>query len=368
MSPGQTTTDVRDVLVGAEIGPEVGGDAAEPRLAQDRHCRPPRRRPSDPSAARSRCGRTPCADAGLGLVQRGELDPGPAAFTVQTLQQVPGDVLTAHLPVGGLQLGQALVGDWGAGVREDVESGDEVGVGGCQVGAGGLERVDEGSGVVQGEGRVELTERKTGGARKVSQSGDLAGYAAQVGGVVAGPGSHGAVGGPALAGGLDALFAGGSSRAGPVAQVAALGSLAAGDTQGAGEVGPAGACTAGRFDHSGFPPGELLTNLSQQQKGGQGLLRVIAPGGGRTKGFVLGGAQGVADDFQSVAAARNEAGLWASAVGEAGWSAIAMGTSPSVLSSFRRHRACHPLDDMLQRFSEAHWQVLPEPCGGVSRC
>lgn len=105
-------------------------------------------------------------------------------------------------------------------------------MGGGQVGAGGVEGVDEVGGVVVGEGRVELVERVAGGGGEVGEGGDLAGDAAQVGGVAAGPFGLGAVGGAAFAGGLDALFAGGSGGAGPVAQVAAFGGLAAGDAEG----------------------------------------------------------------------------------------------------------------------------------------
>ncbi len=45
---------------------------------------------------------------------------------------------------------------------EGVEPGSEVGVGGGQVGAGGGQGGDEVSGIVVGEGRVELAERAVG--------------------------------------------------------------------------------------------------------------------------------------------------------------------------------------------------------------
>jgi hypothetical protein len=90
----------------------------------------------------------------------------------------------------------------------------------------------------------------------------------------------------------DALFAGGSGGAGPASQIAAFGGLAAGDTEGVGEVGPAGSRAPGRFDQAGLPSGELLADLPQQQQGGQGLLRAGA--GGRGSGGLLpGGVQGV---------------------------------------------------------------------------
>ena len=158
------------------------------------------------------------------------------------------------------------------------------------MGAGRVQRGDEGCGIVVGEGLVELADGVVGGGGEIGEGGDLAGDAAQVGRVTAGPGGGGAVGGTAFAGGLDALFAGGSGRARAVAQVAAFGGLAAGDAEGVGEVGPAGSCVTGRFDQAGFPSGELLANLPQQQEGGQRLLRAGADVGG-AGGLVLGDAQ-----------------------------------------------------------------------------
>lgn len=92
-------------------------------------------------------------------------------------------------------------------------------MGSGQVRAGGVEGVDEVGGVVVGEGRVELVEQSAGGGGEVGEGGDLAGDAAQVGGVTAGPFGLGAVGGAAFAGGLDALFAGSSRGAGPASQM-----------------------------------------------------------------------------------------------------------------------------------------------------
>ncbi|GAA2076147.1 Tn3 family transposase [Actinomadura alba] len=177
----------------------------------------------------------------------------------------------------------------GSGRCEGVEPGGEVGVGGGQVRAGGGQGGDEVGGIVVGEGRVELADRAAGVGGKVRECGDLAGEAAQVGRVAAGPSGGAAVGGPGLTGGLDTLLAGGPGRAGTAAQVAAFGGLAAGDAEGVGEVGPAGARVAGRFDQAGLPSGELLAYLPQQRQGGQGLFRT---GGGGVWGLVLGFAQG----------------------------------------------------------------------------
>lgn len=106
-----------------------------------------------------------------------------------------------------------------------------------------------------------------------------------------------AVGGATFTGGLDALFSGGSCGAGAVAQVAAFSGLAAGDAERDRKIGPAGARVAGGFDQTGFPSGELLAHLPQQQKGRQGLLRagICASGvGGPLMGFV----HSVVDGFQ----------------------------------------------------------------------
>lgn len=100
--------------------------------------------------------------------------------------------------------------------------------------------------------------RGAGLGGEISEGGDLAGELAQVGGVGAGPGGEGAVGGAAVAGGLYALFAGGVGGSWAYAQVAPFCGLAAGDAQGVGEVGPAGACRACCLDESGFPPRELF--------------------------------------------------------------------------------------------------------------
>lgn len=45
----------------------------------------------------------------LGLIQRMELHTGAAALPVEALQEVPGDVVAAYLPVDGIQLGEALL-------------------------------------------------------------------------------------------------------------------------------------------------------------------------------------------------------------------------------------------------------------------
>ncbi len=65
--------------------------------------------------------------------------------------------------------------------------------------------------------------------------------------------------------GEPALLAGGPGSGAP-AQVAALGGLAAGDAEGRGEIGPAGARVAGGFDQAGLPSGELLADLPQQHQ------------------------------------------------------------------------------------------------------
>lgn len=72
-------------------------------------------------------------------------------------------------------------------------------MGGGQVRAGFVEGADELGRVVAGQGCVEPGERDTGRAGQVGEGGDLAGDAAQVGCVVAGPGGGGAFGGAAIA-------------------------------------------------------------------------------------------------------------------------------------------------------------------------
>jgi len=250
------------------------------------------------------------------------------------------------------------------GAREGVELGGEVGVGGCQVGAGGFERVEEIGRVVLGEGRMELAEWATGGGGQVGQSGDLAGDAAQVGGVAAGPGGGGALGGAMFAGGLDALFAGGSGGPGPTSQVAPFGGLAAGDAEGVGEVGPARSRVAGGFDQAGLPSGELLAYLPQEQEAGEGLFRAEAQVGG-VGGFQMGAAQGLVYGFKGRGGGeerRRALGVGAGRGRLVGWG---HGTSFN-----ERHR----VDDTMfvihwmtcyNGLSEAHWQQLPEPAGGV---
>lgn len=55
------------------------------------------------------------------------------------------------------------------------------------MGAGGVQGADEGGGIVLGAGRVELADAAAGGGREFGEGGDLAGDAAQVGGIVSGP-------------------------------------------------------------------------------------------------------------------------------------------------------------------------------------
>jgi hypothetical protein len=188
-------------------------------------------------------------------------------------------------------------------------------------------------GVVVGEGGIELAEGGAGGRGEIGKGGDLAGEAAQGCGVVASPGGVGAVGGAAFAGGLDALFAGGSGGAGATPQIAAFGGLAAADTEGVGEVRPAGACLAGSFDQAGLPSGELLAHLPQQQKGRQSLLRagVCASGVG---GLAVGVVHGVVDGFQGRRRGQERGRALGVGTGGGGWPAAVTGTPPR-LSSLR---------------------------------
>ncbi|MFE5520958.1 hypothetical protein ACFQ9Q_25010 [Streptomyces virginiae] len=84
-----------------------------------------------------------------------------------------------------------LVGVPGHGV----DTSGEVGVLGTQVGPSAGQGLDEAGGVVAGEGRVQLVDRRPGVGGQPGEQGDLTGQAAQVGRVVAGPGGDGAVGG-----------------------------------------------------------------------------------------------------------------------------------------------------------------------------
>ncbi len=135
----------------------------------------------------------------------------------------------------------------------------ELGVLGPQVGAGVGQGADEPGGVVVGERLVQVVDGALGAGGQAGEGGDLAGEAAQVGRVAAGPGGHRPVSSPCIAGGLDAFLAGASGLAGAQAEVAALCGLAAGDSEGAGKVGPAGALIAGEL-----PPGyDLLVGHPQ---------------------------------------------------------------------------------------------------------
>ncbi len=156
--------------------------------------------------------------------------------------------------------------------RDAVDAGGQVGVAGCQVGVGVGQGCDEVGGVVVREGVGEPGQGEAGPGREIREGGDLAGEPAQIAGVAAGPGGDGAAGGAAVAGGLYPLFAGAAGGPGAYAQVAAFGGLAAGDTEGVGEVGPAGTGRAGGFDQSRFPSREVVPQLAQQEQGGQCLF------------------------------------------------------------------------------------------------
>ncbi|MFE2568515.1 hypothetical protein [Streptomyces mirabilis] len=186
------------------------------------------------------------------------------------------------------------------GVAGDaIDARREVGVVGRQIRARGRQGGDEGSCVVVGEGSGELDGRGAGGGGEIRERGDLAGELAKVRGVGPGPGGDGAVGGAAVAGGLYPLLARGPGVSGAYAQVAAFCGLAAGDAEGVGEVGPAGACLPGLFDQARFPLGELIARFAEQQERGECLLRAGLDGSGALPvPRCPGGAQGLVDRVQ----------------------------------------------------------------------
>lgn len=183
-------------------------------------------------------------------------------------------------------------------VGDGVDACGEVGVAGeVRVGVG--ERLDEVGGVVVRECLGKVRPGRVRRRGEVGECGDLAGELSQVSGVVPGPGGDAAVGGAVIAGGLYALFAraAGSSRA--YAEIAPLSGLPAGDAQGVGQVGPAGARVTGRFDESGLPSGELLAEFAQHEQGSQGLLRTgLSAFWACRRPGVLGAADGFVDRVQ----------------------------------------------------------------------
>lgn len=197
-----------------------------------------------------------------------------------------------------------------------------------QEGAGFGERGEQADGVVVAEC---LQEAFHGGGRlggEVVQGADLTREAAQVGGVLARPAAHRAVGCALVAGGPDALLAGAARPGagvgvGAQAQVTALGGLAALDAEGFGEVGPGRAGAAGGLDQAGLPAGELLAQVTQQQQCGQGLPRVVlvvVRGGGAWR--AVRAAASIVPS--AAAAARNDAGLTPAAPVFCGFSAVTL--------------------------------------------
>ncbi|WP_443047480.1 hypothetical protein [Streptomyces sp. KMM 9044] len=167
------------------------------------------------------------------------------------------------------------------GVAGDVvDARREVGVSGHQMRVRHRQGADEGVGVVLGEGCGEFGERGADSGGEMGERDDLADELAQVRGVGAGPCGAGAVGGAAVAGGPHPLLARGPRGSGAYAQVAAFGGLAAGDTQGMGEVGPAGACLPGLFDQARFPSGGLIADFAERRERGECLLRAGPAGPG----------------------------------------------------------------------------------------
>ncbi|WP_327236721.1 hypothetical protein OG349_25040 [Streptomyces sp. NBC_01317] len=73
----------------------------------------------------------------------------------------------------------------------------------------------------RGAHRIDIGFAALSVVESAGEGGDLAGEAAQVGAVVAGPVREVAMGGAAVAGGSDALFAGASGGSGALSQVAA---------------------------------------------------------------------------------------------------------------------------------------------------
>lgn len=236
----------------------------------------------------------------------------------------------------------------GSGAREGVDLCSEVGVGGGQVGAGVVEGADEFGGVVVGKGRMKLAEGSASRGGQVGERGDLTGDAAQVGCVAAGPSGGGAFGGTAFAGGSDALFSGGSGGAGAAAQVAAFGGLAAGDAEGwarSAQLAPASrAVSISPVSHPASCSRTCRSSIREASAcsgpwpGASGVAGVSRRASRRASSMAC----------RAAAAARNDGGLWAFVLVVDGWSAAVTGTFLS-LSSCRRHRVCHPLDDMLQR-------------------
>lgn len=159
---------------------------------------------------------------------------------------------------------------------------------GVEVGAHVRERGKEFGGIGGPEGDMQSVLNRARFGREVSERGDLSSQTTQVGGVGAGPGDSGALGGPGLAGGRHALLTGGAGGTGAASQVSAFGGLAAGDAERVGEVGPAGTRVAGGFDQAGLPSGELLAHLPKQKQGGQRLLRSRTGRIGEVPGLLVG--------------------------------------------------------------------------------
>ena len=141
---------------------------------------------------------------------------------------------------------------------------------------------------------------------------DLARQAAQFRGVVAGPSGHGTITRSPIAFGLHPLFAGGPGEFRRAqSKVAALGGLTTGYSQRGSQVGPTRAVVTGRRYQSRLPLRQFGSQFVQQRERRQGL----------SGGEVVGGGDGVAEDLV---------------------------VTDRQLSSFRRHRTCHRLDDTLQ--------------------
>jgi hypothetical protein len=220
-----------------------------------------------------------------------------------------------------------------------------------EVGAHVGEGCDQVGRVGGAEGGDERGERGIRPGGQAGCGGDPGGEDTQVGGVVAGPGGDGTVGGPAVAYGLDAFGAdpgGGAGLPGRAqAQMAVLRGLAACDARGVGEVGPGGAGVAGVLDQVGLPAGELGAQFAQQQ-GGRPVLRAVR----RASSMAA----------SAVVAVRKDAGC----VGGPSPVAGVPGRS-GTLSFLRRLGVCHRMDDMLQRFPVKRTGTH-SISGGVSRC